>query len=109
MSSSERGRARRTDGGPVAAVSESDGGPVAAVSESEGGPVARTATGNAGPERDIPTADSMPVVQMWSDGACKGNPGPGGWGVWMRAGGPEKELIGGEEYTTSNQIGRAHV
>ena len=88
----------------MAAVSESDGGPVAAVSESEGGPVARTATGNAGPERDIPTADSMPVVQMWSDGACKGNPGPGGWGVWMRAGGHEKELFGGEENTTNNRM-----
>src|SRR5699024_4448744 len=61
-------------------------------------------TEGTGHERDIPTADSMPVVQMWSDGACKGNPGPGGWGVWMRAGSHEKELFGGEENTTNNRM-----
>lgn len=47
---------------------------------------------------------TLPVVQMWSDGACKGNPGLGGWGVWMRSGGHERELCGGSELTTNNQM-----
>ncbi|QIX28545.1 ribonuclease HI [Nocardioides sp. JQ2195] len=41
---------------------------------------------------------------MWSDGACKGNPGVGGWGVWMRSGGHERELFGGEAMTTNNKM-----
>lgn len=44
------------------------------------------------------------VVEMWTDGACKGNPGVGGWGVWMRSGGHERELFGGAEETTNNQM-----
>lgn len=45
-----------------------------------------------------------PVVEMWTDGACKGNPGPGGWGVLMRSGGHEKELFGGDPATTNNRM-----
>ncbi|MDF8265186.1 ribonuclease HI [Luteipulveratus flavus] len=41
---------------------------------------------------------------MWTDGACKGNPGPGGWGVLMRSGAHEKELCGGEALTTNNRM-----
>lgn len=41
---------------------------------------------------------------MWTDGACKGNPGIGGWGIWMRSGGKEKELCGGEAHTTNNKM-----
>src|SRR3546814_13859922 len=41
---------------------------------------------------------------MWTDGACKGNPGPGGWGVLMRAGAHEKTLHGGEAGTTNNRM-----
>ncbi|MPV51282.1 ribonuclease HI [Pseudactinotalea sp. HY160] len=41
---------------------------------------------------------------MWTDGACKGNPGPGGWGVLMRYGGHTKELFGGEAVTTNNRM-----
>ena len=41
---------------------------------------------------------------MFTDGACKGNPGPGGWGVIIRAGGREKELAGGEKLTTNNRM-----
>ncbi|MHA3948017.1 ribonuclease HI [Cellulomonas bogoriensis] len=41
---------------------------------------------------------------MWTDGACKGNPGPGGWGVWMRTAGHERELFGGEAATTNNRM-----
>src|SRR5690625_51724 len=41
---------------------------------------------------------------MWTDGACKGNPGPGGWGVLLRFGEHEKELYGGLSSTTNNQM-----
>lgn len=41
---------------------------------------------------------------MFTDGACKGNPGPGGWGVVIRAGEAEKELSGGEAMTTNNRM-----
>nr|WP_208851882.1 ribonuclease HI [Pseudoclavibacter terrae] len=41
---------------------------------------------------------------MYTDGACKGNPGPGGWGVWLRSGDHEKELFGGELTTTNNRM-----
>ncbi|QWC17775.1 ribonuclease HI [Cellulomonas dongxiuzhuiae] len=41
---------------------------------------------------------------MWTDGACKGNPGVGGWGAWMRFGDQEKELWGGEAVTTNNRM-----
>jgi ribonuclease HI len=43
-------------------------------------------------------------VEMWTDGACKGNPGPGGWGAWMRSGDRERELFGGEPLTTNNRM-----
>ena len=41
---------------------------------------------------------------IFTDGACKGNPGPGGWGVIIRAGPREKELSGGEPLTTNNRM-----
>ena len=44
------------------------------------------------------------TVEIYADGACKGNPGPGGWGVFMRAGAHEKELWGGERDTTNNRM-----
>ncbi|MEO5494041.1 MAG: ribonuclease HI [Sphingomonas sp.] len=43
-------------------------------------------------------------VEIATDGACKGNPGPGGWGVLIRAGSREKELSGGEALTTNNRM-----
>lgn len=43
-------------------------------------------------------------VEMWTDGACKGNPGVGGWGAWLKSGGHEKELFGGELDTTNNRM-----
>ncbi len=46
----------------------------------------------------------MKNVEMFSDGACKGNPGPGGWGVLMRYGETEKSLCGGEKLTTNNRM-----
>jgi ribonuclease HI len=44
------------------------------------------------------------VVEIYSDGACRGNPGPGGWGALLRAKGAEKELWGGEADTTNNRM-----
>jgi len=44
------------------------------------------------------------TVEVYADGACKGNPGPGGWGVLLRAGGRERELHGGEPATTNNRM-----
>jgi ribonuclease HI len=44
------------------------------------------------------------VVEIFSDGACRGNPGPGGWGVLLRAKGTERELYGGEADTTNNRM-----
>ena len=46
----------------------------------------------------------MNAVEIYTDGACKGNPGPGGWGVLLKAGGTEKELFGGELGTTNNRM-----
>lgn len=46
----------------------------------------------------------MSVVEIWTDGACSGNPGPGGWGALLRYGSSEKELFGGEADTTNNRM-----
>jgi ribonuclease HI len=43
-------------------------------------------------------------VEIFTDGACRGNPGPGGWGVLLRSGSHEKELWGGEPATTNNRM-----
>ena len=44
------------------------------------------------------------AVEIFTDGACKGNPGPGGWGALIRMGAHEKELSGGEALTTNNRM-----
>ena len=46
----------------------------------------------------------MPEVEIFTDGACSGNPGPGGWGAVLRYGDTEKELSGGEAATTNNRM-----
>lgn len=46
----------------------------------------------------------MNVIHIYTDGACKGNPGPGGWGVLLKSGATEKELFGGELGTTNNRM-----
>lgn len=46
----------------------------------------------------------MKQVQIYTDGACRGNPGPGGWGVLLRFGQVEKSLYGGEPLTTNNRM-----
>ena len=47
---------------------------------------------------------TLPAVTIYSDGACKGNPGPGGWGALLLSGAREKELFGGEPLTTNNRM-----
>ena len=46
----------------------------------------------------------LPLVELATDGACKGNPGPGGWGAVLRFGETEKLLSGGERLTTNNRM-----
>jgi ribonuclease HI len=46
----------------------------------------------------------MNSITIYTDGACKGNPGPGGWGVLLKSGATEKELFGGERETTNNRM-----
>lgn len=46
----------------------------------------------------------MKFIELFTDGACSGNPGPGGWGVVLRYNGHEKELSGGEANTTNNRM-----
>ena len=48
--------------------------------------------------------DDDKTVTIYTDGACKGNPGPGGWGAWLAYGAHEKELWGGEPLTTNNRM-----
>ncbi len=53
---------------------------------------------------DAPTPEPSNIVEIFTDGACKGNPGPGGWGAILRFGEAEKELSGGEPLTTNNRM-----
>ena len=46
----------------------------------------------------------MATIEIYADGACRGNPGPGGWGVLLISGEHEKELYGGERHTTNNRM-----
>ena len=46
----------------------------------------------------------MSTIEIFTDGACSSNPGPGGWGALIRIGGAEKNLYGGEESTTNNRM-----
>ena len=47
---------------------------------------------------------TLPTVAIFTDGACSGNPGPGGWGALLRFGAVEKEMSGGEGHTTNNRM-----
>ncbi len=53
---------------------------------------------------DDTPAIRRPRVTIYTDGACKGNPGRGGWGAWLSTGEHEKELFGGEALTTNNRM-----
>src|SRR5690606_12017419 len=48
--------------------------------------------------------NELPLVEIATDGACKGNPGPGGWGAVIRYGAREKDISGGEPLTTNNRM-----
>lgn len=50
------------------------------------------------------TSATPQIVDLFTDGSCLGNPGPGGWGALLRFNGTEKELAGGEEETTNNRM-----
>jgi ribonuclease HI len=50
------------------------------------------------------TKDLLPHIKVYTDGACKGNPGPGGWGALLIAGDKRKEIYGGEPHTTNNRM-----
>jgi ribonuclease HI len=52
----------------------------------------------------MPARSDASEVEIFTDGACLGNPGPGGWGVLLRWRGTEKELSGGEDHTTNNRM-----
>ena len=47
---------------------------------------------------------SLPLVELFTDGACRGNPGPGGWAVLLRKGDKQREIAGGESLTTNNRM-----
>ncbi|CAK7192698.1 Ribonuclease HI [Commensalibacter sp. Nvir] len=47
---------------------------------------------------------ALTAVEIWTDGGCSPNPGPGGWGVLLRMGSKEKEIKGGERHTTNNRM-----
>lgn len=55
---------------------------------------------------DTPTNKKMSedMVEIYADGACRGNPGPGGWGALLTAAGKQRELFGGEPATTNNRM-----
>ena len=57
---------------------------------------------NTPPKPPLPI--TRPKVTIYTDGACKGNPGPGGWGAWLVSGDYQKELWGGEPGTTNNRM-----
>jgi ribonuclease HI len=57
-----------------------------------------------GSESGIEPGGAATPVEIWSDGACKGNPGPGGWGALLKSGGHERELFGGALATTNNRM-----
>jgi ribonuclease HI len=50
------------------------------------------------------SAPPFPHIVIYTDGACKGNPGPGGWGAVLRSGAHEKQIHGGEKHTTNNRM-----
>ena len=51
-----------------------------------------------------PSEVKKQAVEIYADGACKGNPGPGGWGAWLQYDGKEKSIHGGESLTTNNRM-----
>ncbi len=63
-------------------------------------PSLQTAT----PSNQPTTSPAAEPVVVYADGACRGNPGPGGWGAWLSSAGHERELFGGDKLTTNNRM-----
>lgn len=61
-------------------------------------------TAGDSPSIHAPSSSEAQPIHIYTDGACKGNPGPGGWGALLRWRGHEKELFGGEALTTNNRM-----
>jgi ribonuclease HI len=55
-------------------------------------------------ENKISLLDEKNIIDIYTDGACSGNPGPGGWGALLKLGDKEKEIFGGEKDTTNNRM-----
>jgi ribonuclease HI len=56
-------------------------------------------------QAEVPApADAKAAIEIWTDGACRGNPGPGGWGALLRSGAHVREMHGGERDTTNNRM-----
>ena len=53
---------------------------------------------------EVQEASQAPEVEIWTDGGCKPNPGPGGWAAILRCNGHERELSGGDPATTNNRM-----
>lgn len=51
-----------------------------------------------------PSSPTLPTATIWADGACSGNPGPGGWGTIVEVAGERREFSGGAQSTTNNQM-----
>ena len=92
--------ARHAPGGPAAPREAQDRrGP------GRGGQPAAQRSARAQARRDPSgTGNLMSDVVIYADGACRGNPGPGGWGAWLKSGAHEKEIFGGEKLTTNNRM-----
>lgn len=54
--------------------------------------------------QNLSTSTSLKKVIIYTDGACSGNPGPGGWGAFLKSGSHEREILGGERDTTNNRM-----
>lgn len=62
------------------------------------------AIGHCGANSELQQNTPMKLVTIYTDGACKGNPGPGGWGAFLSYGDTERDLFGGETQTTNNRM-----
>jgi ribonuclease HI len=75
-----------------------------ATSRAEGAASSRAEGAASSRAEGAASSRDLPTVIIATDGACKGNPGPGGWGALLRTGGTEKELMGAEARTTNNRM-----
>ena len=89
--------------GPANLTPDPTAGPPRDLHGNAGDPAAPGATAKKPRRGGAPVLDGD-ALQIWTDGACSGNPGPGGWGAILKFGDAEKELKGGEAHTTNNRM-----